>query len=81
LPYGAFPSPADNSSLQEDIADAWTSEDVIYGLVPVSNNPGLQLVIRLPMTKLSVLPPVIEIHGATGRLIRCQPWDQYLELS
>jgi hypothetical protein len=81
LPYGAFPSPADNNPLQEDIADAWTSEDINYGLVPVSNNPGLQLVIRLPMTKLSVLPRVIEIHGAIGRLLRCQPWVRYLELS
>ncbi|KAH8080862.1 hypothetical protein HD553DRAFT_316525 [Filobasidium floriforme] len=38
LPDGSFPSPADNNPLQEDIADAWTSEDTNYGLVPVSNN-------------------------------------------
>jgi hypothetical protein len=43
LSDGAFPSPADKNSLQEDIADAWTSEDINYGLAPVSNNPDYSL--------------------------------------
>jgi hypothetical protein len=43
LPNGAFPSPADNAPRQEDIADAWTSEDPNYGLVPVSSNPDYSL--------------------------------------
>lgn len=38
LPDGAFPSPANKNPFHRDIADAWTSEDANYGLVPVSNN-------------------------------------------
>jgi hypothetical protein len=38
LPDGTFSSPADKNPLHQDIADAWSSEDPNYGLVPVSNN-------------------------------------------